>query len=169
MKILFVTGPSFSGKSIYIRKMYPEAAVVSIGTYTQYVYAADTNEQLEEIAKNAQHYCRKELQERIKRAGENDTVILEHRLLKKKSRAFYIDAVREVTDAPIDCIVMSPDEDTIVRLLNGEQALLNLHEYEKKKLEIPERSEGFSSVTAVCPDFDPAEWRNLTHRRGETE
>ena len=94
MRILFVIGPAYSGKSIYIRKEYPNAVVVNISNYNKYAKAAESNEELETIARNAMLYCTEELRHRILAAKEDDIIILENHLLKKKRRVFYLEILR---------------------------------------------------------------------------
>ena len=153
MRILFVIGPAYSGKSIYIRKEFPNAVVVNISNYNKYAKAAESNEELETIARNAMLYCTEELRHRILAAKEDDIIILENHLLKKKRREHFLNAVREVTDTPVECIVMDPSDEMEDRIVNHEQCLLHFHNYEKGKLEMPSTDEGFASVTVVHPEF----------------
>lgn len=164
MKILFVTGPSFSGKSIYIRKEHKDAKVVNINVFKKVVDVADTNEELELLAKNAHYYCREALMNTIRSAKDEDTVILEAPLLTKQARAFFLDAVREVTDTPVECVIMAPDEEKIHALLADHPTLINLHLYEKDKLERPDNEEGFAEVTVVFPDFEDTDWNQLVRK-----
>ena len=164
MKILFVTGPSFSGKSIYIRKEYQNAKVVNISVFKKSADAAETNEELEEIARNAYFYCREALMNTIRKASDQDTVVLEAQLLSKKARTFFLDAVREVTDAPVECVLLCPDEKKISELLKDHPTLISLHEYEKEKLEIPSNEEGFAAVTEIFPEFEDTDWFALVKK-----
>ena len=159
MRIIFIAGPAFSGKSIYIQQNFPEARIVKISTFNKIAYAAFDNEELEELAKNAQLYCKEALQNTIRAAKEDDTVILEHQLLKKEERAFYLDAVKEVSAVPVECIVMDPDEEMIEKMLDFEQSFIMLHKYEKGKLELPSIEEGFASAEVVHPVFSPDAFR----------
>ncbi|MDO4520595.1 MAG: hypothetical protein Q4B44_03030, partial [Erysipelotrichaceae bacterium] len=117
------------------------------------------NEELETLAKNAWLYCKEALQNTIRTAGADDTVILEHQLLKKDDRAFYLDAVREVTDEPVELIVMDPDEDMIERMLNFEKSFIMLHVYEKGKMELPEAQEGFAGIEIAHPVFNEDDFK----------
>lgn len=153
MRIIFIAGPAFSGKSIYIQQNFPEARLVKISTFNKIAYEAFDNEELETLAMNAQLYCKEALQNTLRCAKEDETVILEHQLLKKEGRAFFIQAVREVTDQPVECIVMDPDEEMIEKMLGFEQSFIMLHKYEKGKMELPAESEGFAKVEIVHPIF----------------
>lgn len=151
MRIIFVIGPSYSGKSFYIAREHPEAAVVNIFTFSQHVFQAQSNEEIDEIARNAQYYCLEELQNRIRKAGEDDVIILEHQLLFRQAREFYIKGVREVTDTPIECVVVIPDEDLLSYLLENQDQLRNYYNYERSKFEDPTVEEGFVSVINAHP------------------
>ena len=159
MRILFVIGPAFSGKSVFIRREFPDAVKVNISNYNKIAYAAETNEELEEIAKNAQLYCMEELRRRILAAKEDDVIILEHQLLKKEGRAAWIALVRSVTDTPIECIVMAPTEETVRKMVSFEETLVRFHAYEKGKLELPDLDEGFSSITYLRPEFNEEDFK----------
>lgn len=159
MRIVFVIGPAFSGKSIYIRKEFPHSHKVNISTYNKIVDVAEDNVELETLAKNAQYYCREELQNRIRYAKEDDIIILEHQLLKKEGRAFFIRAVRELTDTPIECVVMAPSDEMVAKMLNFEKTLINFHAYEKGKLEMPEEDEGFASIKVIQPIFKEEDFK----------
>ena len=117
MKTIFVTGPSFSGKSIYIRNELPDTKVININVFNKVAEVADNNDELEELGLNAYYYCREALQNTIRASGEDDTIVLECQLLGKEDRAFFIKAVREVTDAPIELVLMWPEEEKIYKLL----------------------------------------------------
>lgn len=164
MKILFVTGPSFSGKSIYIRKEYADAKVININEFKKAAHAAGTNEELEEIAKNIYLYCREALMNTIRSAKDEDTVILEAQLLSRKAREFFLEGVRKVTDTPVECVLMSPREEKIHELLADHPTLISLHQYEKGKLEMPCNDEGFAEVTVVFPEFEDTDWSHLVRK-----
>ncbi len=162
MRIVFVVGPAFSGKSIYIEKEFPDAVKVNISTYNQTVYSAESNEEIEEIARNAQLYCMEELRRRILGAKEDDVIVLENQLLKKEGRKQFLSAVREVTDLPVECVVLAPSEEMVEKMLNYERSLIVFHAYEKGKLEMPSEEEGFCSVRIEAPEFREADLN--THR-----
>ena len=155
MRIIFVIGPAFSGKSIYVKKNFPDATVVNISTFNRIAEVAEDNTELEKIAENAQIYCREDLLNRIRGAKEDEVIVLEHQLLTAASRKFFVDAIKEVTDTPIECVVMSPSDEMIEKMLNKEKALIVFHAYEKGKLELPSIAEGFDVINVVHPIFDP--------------
>ena len=151
MRIVFVIGPAMSGKSFYIAREFPDAQVIAISTFSRHVFVAESNEEIGQIAMNAQLYCKEELQNRIRKADENDTIVLEHQMLQKEARKFYIDAVREVTDTPIECFVVTPTEEMLNELLKNEEQLRIFYDYEKGKFETPDLDEGFHTITIVRP------------------
>ena len=158
MRIIFVMGPAFSGKTVYIKRNFPDAKRIPISKWTEMVYSADTNDMIEEIASNVELYCLTELKERIRVYPDNRTIILEHALLRKEDRKFYLDGVREVTDLPVECIVMDPDSNTVKKLTDNTAQLMNFYMYEKKMMEMPTVEEGFASVTVVHPEFIEEDW-----------
>lgn len=149
MKIVFVTGPAYSGKSIYTAREYPEASVIDMRTFEYMMEAAESNEELEEIAENSMKYCREALLHMIRNGGEDETIVLKHPMLMKQTREFYLEAIKEITDCPVECAVMLPDLEQMKELTGNETSLLNLYEYERNILEMPDVSEGFASVEAV--------------------
>lgn len=156
MRIVFVTGPAYSGKTIYIGQRFPGAKVITERTYYLNIYGAETNEMMNDIHQNAQYYCREGLQNLIRQAEEDDIIVFEHTLLHKDERKFYIDAVKEVTDVPVECVVMCPNEEDLEKMFTGMSQLRSLYDYHKDLLELPDLSEGFVSVTQARPLFLPS-------------
>lgn len=150
MKAIFVIGPALSGKTTYIINHYPHATVVNFSYFYKFAYAAQSNEEIEEIVANAQLYCRKELQDRLVNAKEDDVFVLEHSMLTQKERAFYINVIREASDVPIDVFVMDPDIDALNIMLKSEKQLIALYEYEKLSMDPVSIDEGFASVTHIA-------------------
>lgn len=161
MRIVFVIGPGMSGKSFYIARVFPDAAVVTIHTFDQHVSEAESNEEINQIAMNAQYYCREELQNRIRAMKSEDVLVLEHPMMQKQARAFYIDAVRAVTDTPIECVVVTPSGEMLSNLLRNEEQLRIFYEYEKGKFEHPDLDEGFTEIRYVRP-FPEERMRELS-------
>lgn len=151
MRIIFVIGPAFSGKSIYIKREFPDATWIKISTFERHVFEAQSNLEVNQIADNAQLYCSENLKNRILHAKEDEIIILEHQMLKKKQRAFYLNAVREVTDTPVECIVMSPTDEMVKKLIENIEQLFIFYEYDKGKFELPSLDEGFQSIKIERP------------------
>jgi len=153
MRIVFVIGPAFSGKSMYVNRNFLFAKNITIKKFADIAEVADSNEELEELARNAQEYCREALINSIQSAKEDDTIVLEHPLLHKDEREYFIQAIRKVTDAPIDCYLMSPDEETAKKLTIYQPSLLSIYHFDKQQLEEPTVEEGFNTVTIVPYEF----------------
>ena len=159
MKIVFVMGPAFSGKSMYIRREFPGAETVNISPFQKAVYAAESNEEISAIGMNADLYCMEELRQRVQRASENTVIVLEHHLLRKEERAKYLETVRQVSDAPVECIVLLSAEETVAKILEHNETLIRFHQYEKEKMEMPDASEGFACIRTESPEFSSEEWK----------
>jgi predicted kinase len=151
MRVIFVTGPAFSGKSIFIGQNYPEAKLLSMETFVTNIYGAESNDQMKLIGEYAHLYCREGLQNMIRMANENDIIIFEHIMLKKETRKFFLEAVREVTSVPVEIVVMCPSEKDLEKMFRNMPQLLSLYRYEEAKMEKPDLSEGFGSVSFVRP------------------
>lgn len=151
MKIVFVTGPALSGKTIYANTHYPDAFHIRIEDFKEVLAAAETNDEVDKISENIERYCKDTLTEAIMNAKEDAEIVLEHPMLAKAERAFFIKGVREVTDAPIECVLMCPDDETIHKMLFGQPLTIKLFEFERSKLEMPEADEGFADVKIVNP------------------
>ena len=80
MRIIFVIGPAFSGKSIYIQREFPDATWIKISTFEKHVFEAQSNLEVNQIADNAQLYCSQDLKNRILHAKEDEIIILEHQM-----------------------------------------------------------------------------------------
>ncbi len=149
MRIVFVMGPVFSGKSIYIKKQFPDARVVKMKVYDEFISSASTNDMMYELTENAHYYCREALVNTVRAAGENETVVLEHPMLKRDARDFFLNAVREVTDRPVECVVLKTDPEEVKEIADHQPAFIRLHDSEIGVMDIPGEDEGFCSVTIV--------------------
>ena len=76
---------------------------------------------------------------------------------------YYLDAVREVSEAPVECVLMRPEEEKIKELLADYPTLVSLHQYELGKLEMPSVEEGFAAVHIIRPEFEDTDWHTLVH------
>lgn len=159
MKLVFVMGPVFSGKSNYIRKNYKGAVRVSISTFNEIADAAADNDELETLGANAQRYCREALVNTIRGANTDTVIVLEHPMLHKSVRDFFVHAVRQATDAEIECVVMLPDNETIAKMLDDQEMLISLYQFEKEMMEMPAETEGFSRITVVNPVYEKKDRR----------
>ena len=151
MRLVFVMGPAMSGKTIYANTHFPGAEHIAVQNFSDVLSAAESNNEIDKIAENIEAYCRDTLTERIQAVDDDAVIVFEHPMLTKADRAFFIKGVREVTDAPIECILMSPDEETLHKMLFGQTLTIKLYEFERSKLEMPTVDEGFVSVKEENP------------------
>ena len=149
MRIVFVMGPVFSGKSNYIKKQFPDARVVKMKVYDEFISSASDNDMMYELTENAHYYCREALVNTVRAAGEDETVVLEHPMLKRDARDFFLNAVREVTDRPVECVVLKTDPEEVKEIADHQPAFIRLHDSEIGVMDIPGEDEGFCSVTIV--------------------
>lgn len=148
MRIIFIMGVPGAGKSTYAKKNFPDFTFIDLKDF-QKKYASSS---IETIAKTYDE-CRDALIEAIKR---NEDVIMEHTLLKAVRREVYIKAVKEVTDTPIEIIVMNPPKEIIKENLYKRDNITGdwLLNTNLDILEIPTIDEGFDSVTVVYKQED---------------
>ena len=85
----------------------------------------------------------------VRAAGEDETVVLEHPMLKRDARDFFLNAVREVTDRPVECVVLKTDPEEVKEIADHQPAFIRLHDSEIGVMDIPGEDEGFCSVTIV--------------------
>lgn len=149
MRIVFVMGPVFSGKSIFIRNTFPDARVIKMKVYDEFISSASSNDMMYELTENAHFYCREALMNTIRDAKEDETVVLEHPMLKADAREFFLSAVREVTEAPVECYVMMTDPKEVEEIADHQSAFIRLHASEVGVMDVPQVSEGFASVQEV--------------------
>ena len=145
MSVTFVIGHSCAGKSSYIKKYYPNSVVVDLYNFQDKVITVQS-------VFDAYDKCKTALMDALK---YSDNVVLEHTLAKRIRREDYINAVRTVTDTPIECIVLMPDKRVIVS--NAEKRGIKLREDMIDDyiefFEEPSVDEGFEKVTFVS-SFD---------------
>ena len=141
MKIIFVMGIAGSGKSTYIKDNFKDFTVVDLFDFQKHCYTFEDCWKSYMDAKDAL----------INAIKENKDVVLEHTLLRAERRKIYIDAVREITDNPIEIILINPEFDILVKR-NKERNIYVSDDYLKQNLdvlEIPTESEGFDKVTII--------------------
>ena len=138
MPIVFIMGPACSGKSTYIKNHFDGYTVIDLFDFQKNCW------NFESIAKSYED-CKEALINAIK---ENKDVVMEHTLLRAIRRAPYIEAVRELTDSPIDIICMNPSED-LLNYRKGLRGVKGNAKEELKVLEIPSKEEGFRKVLVI--------------------
>lgn len=147
--VIFVIGPAGAGKTTFINKMFPNYKKIDL-----YDYQIGKKVSQEDIMRSYEE-CRDALIEAVK---NEENVVLEHTLLLSKRRPMYIDAVRSVSDCPIDvyCILPTPEVLRAHRIERGASSLASIT-YAKSELtmfEIPKKEDGFRNIIIVN---DPVE------------
>lgn len=148
MSITFVMGIAGAGKSTYIKGKFPDCTVIDLYDFQKNGYVLNSGMSFEEQCLQSYYACRDAVVEAIKN-GED--VVMEHTLLRAIRREMYVEAVKNVTDEPIDIIVINPPVDTIkerwsLRKLNPTDEEIK---YNLSVLEIPTKEEGFRNITVV--------------------
>ena len=80
---------------------------------------------------------------------DDDVIVLEHPMLEKTTRAFYLEGVQEVTDVLPECVIVEPSNELLMELSDNEQQLLLYRAYEKSIFELPQLDEGFGEIRYV--------------------
>jgi predicted kinase len=141
MRVVFVIGPAGSGKSTFIKNNFPDAIVVDLWDYQEDCYSM---QDIIDSYNNAEEALKEAIKENL---NTDNTVVLEHTLLKQIRRPQYIDAVKSLTDTPIEVFAMNPSQEEYKKRCNSSKK-----PFYKDYLEIyelPEVEEGFGSVTIV--------------------
>lgn len=139
--IAFVIGPACAGKSTFIKNNFPNCKVINLYDYQKNFMTVD--EVWQSYLK-----CRDELKKAVQ---NNENVILEHTLLKKERRIMYIEAIREITNAPIDIYVMLPDIETLLERRKERKILTSrkMTESELEMCDIPVPEDGFNKIEII--------------------
>ena len=142
MRIIFVMGPSCAGKSYYIKNNLKDFVKVDLYDFQEGIPSTP------EAILQSYEDCKERLIEEIKKGND---VVLEHTLLKAIRREVYINAVKEVTDTPIEAVWIFPDCRTLRR--NAEERCCyfidRMFDDYVKVAEVPTTKEGFSNVTII--------------------
>lgn len=145
MAIKIVMGPACAGKSTFIKETFPQATVIDLFNFQKDFMS---------INEIMQSYidCKDALISTIK---EGKDVVLEHTLLKAKRRPMYIDAIREITDEPINIYVVMPDSDTYLEFSQKRKCEMTkeMIDIMYDTLEIPTLDEGFSNIYIIKPQI----------------
>ena len=148
--IIFVIGPAASGKSTFIKNNYPDAVVVDLFKFQQ-------NRNIFYSIWDTYVDCKEDLINKVKEFGNEKDIVLEHTLLLSKRRGMYIDAVREVSNQPIDIYLIKPSEEEFIkrRINRGLTSSVDICMEEMNMLETPTPEDGFRHAYIVGNDNIP--------------
>ena len=142
MKIIFVMGPSCGGKSTFIQNNFPNYKKLDL-----YDYEVKNGFSIPAILQSYDE-IKEDLLKAIK---NNEDIVMEHTLLKAIRREVYIDAIKEITDAPIIGYFILPSDEEIK--INAEKRKVSLYDGEldniRKILDIPTEEEGFAEIHII--------------------
>ena len=143
MSIIIVAGPACAGKSTFIKENFPDREVVDLFDFQENLGLITVRTVLDSYA-----HCKDALIEKIK---EGKPVVLEHTLLKAIRRKYYIDAIREVTNEPIEIYYLLPDREIYREQLKLRELPCDDDFIDSSYLvaEIPTEDEGFDKVTII--------------------
>lgn len=151
MRIVFVIGPPCAGKSTYIRKNFQDAEVVDLYDFQENCRTVEDVARSYDDAEAALRGAVEKALEREKEGKDGGTVVLEHTLLMAKRRPQYVNAVRSLSDCPIEIRVVCPDKEEYARRCRKAGVFSGFFEsyaaYDM--LEPPKEDEGFSKITFV--------------------
>ena len=105
--LTIVMGPSCAGKSTYIQEHFEK----SIPVFDLFIYQQNLPHSLHGIMESYQR-CADDLCDALKNRPTDD-VILEHTLLKRIRRDWYMERIRQVYDGPIEIICLKPSMETL--------------------------------------------------------
>ena len=143
MPIIIVMGPSCAGKSTFIKNHFKDYKVIDL-----FDFQTKTRPTFDSVWESYVN-CANALKECIKQGNEN--IILEHTLLKRIRREWYISQIREVTNEDIEIYCLIPSAEQLVKQsqLRGN----SISEDDAKALldivEIPIKEEGYSKVNII--------------------
>lgn len=146
MSVIIVAGPTCAGKSTFIKDHFPQHTVVDLFDFQKDFKFVNPELVFESYIK-----CRDALVEALKQGQE---VVLEHTLLKAKRRAMYIDAIRSVTDEPIEMYFLMPSDKQLFKQMKERKYTRSLDTAKDMKAiaEVPTLEEGYAVVHIISDD-----------------
>ena len=143
MAIIIVAGPTCAGKSTFIKENFADKEVVDLFDFQENIAFFNVTSIMRSYEE-----CRDALIEKIK---EGKDVVLEHTLLKAIRRKFYIDAIREVTNEPIEIYFLMPEREVYRQQLKERKQPTDddFIDGSYSILEIPTKDEGYNQVTII--------------------
>lgn len=144
MPIIIVMGPACSGKSHYIKENFPSHTIIDLYNFQDFNFIT-----VDAVWKSYEE-CAEALKEAIK---TKENIVLEHTLLKRIRREWYINQIREVTDEDIEIICIAPSAKTLSERAKKRDIKMTVSDAEKELsiLELPTVDEGYSNITILTP------------------
>lgn len=155
-RVIFVIGPTASGKSFFIDKMFSGKNTKILNAYDYQIRAYDEAGYKDAIPFDVQRDCVIKandllLKDLLNEVEIGNDIVVEQTFYKAKRRISYIDAIRKYDDATIDVYVMCPDDnqwDSNIQK-RGLSDQLEYYKAAKDEIEFPNPSEGFDNIYAV--------------------
>lgn len=144
MRVTFVMGIPGSGKSHFIKTTFDSKTKV----IDLYDFQKNKNCSYDDIWQSYQE-CQQALVNACKEGYEN--IILEHTMFKKCRRIPYIEAVRTVTNCPIDMVFICPSFDILVER-QKQRGIYVSDKYIEDNLDViefPTKDEGYATIMVV--------------------
>ena len=142
MSVIIVMGPPASGKSTFVKENFKDKEVIDLFDFQEHI--------LPTYESVWQSYvdCAEYLKEKIK---EGKDIVLEHTLLKRKRREWYISQIREVTDDDIIiCCILPTINEYYQRCKKRNQPITkSTAKSMLDELEVPTKDEGYKSVYII--------------------
>ena len=110
MSIRIIMGTAYSGKSYFTQNHFPELLKLDIYEYQNQVKSECILPDGFATLYEANERIKKDLVDAV---AQHKDVVMEHTLFKCKRRIVYVDAIREVSDEPIELYLMWPSEELL--------------------------------------------------------
>ena len=146
MSVIIVAGPTCAGKSTFIKDHFPNHTVIDLFDFQKdfkYITVSDVLLSYEK--------CKEAL---IKALQEGKEVVLEHTLLKQQRRPMYIDAIRSVTNEPIEMYFLMPSDEQLIKQMRERSYASDIKTAQSMKevAEFPTLDEGYAVVHIISDD-----------------
>lgn len=146
MSVIIVAGPTCAGKSTFIKDHFPNHTVIDLFDFQKdfkYITVSDVLLSYEK--------CKEAL---IKALQEGKEVVLEHTLLKQQRRPMYIDAIRSVTNEPIEMYFLMPSDEQLIKQMRERSYASDIKTAQSMKevVEFPTLDEGYAVVHIISDD-----------------